>query len=317
MFDEIAAIWKQQLLAGGARQRRIDDHPLALYFGADEASKPVFFLITDVEPTFPRLSDVVVVEKGRREDGQWTVVLTLQAKALTEAFMGMCTELVRRSASASSNTAARAMFFETLQHWKELLAGRVPRRMTDEQIRGLMAEIWFAIEVLGAIRPASEVLLAWHGPYGSPQDFQTSDGAMYEVKSVHMGSRSIEISSVQQLDPPVEGPLTLALVNVEAVPASVTKARTLLSLVNEFKLRLGDDPKAADELDHRLKALALDLGDDYYAEKSYAMSGPRIYVVEEDFPRILRVDVPLAVDKLNYRVRIDGLEKFERKAIQA
>lgn len=314
MFDRVASMWKQQIAADAAGQRRIDTHPLALYFGANEASSPIFFLITEVEPDFPRLADVVSVERGRRDDGRWTIVLTLQNRDLTDAFIGMCVELARRSAVASNEFTARAIFFETLQDWKALLAGTVPKRLSKDQLRGLLAELWFALEMLGAELPLGDALLAWHGPYGAPQDFQTADGSMYEVKSVHAGSRTVEISSADQLDPRTPGSLSLVLVSVEEVPAGTLGHYTLQSLVDEFSRRLSGDPRSLGEFEHRLAALSLDTSDPSFADLAYAIGSPRTYSVVEGFPRISRANVPLAVDKLTYRLRIAGFEEFEKKA---
>ena len=311
MFDEIASAWRDEVAAGGARHRRINNHSLHLYYGASETSKPVFFLITEVEPRFPSLADVISVEQGRRDDGRWTVVLTLQRRALTEAFMGMCVELARRSAAVNDPATARVVFFETLDHWKALLAGNAPRRMSEPQIRGLVAELWFALRILGATMPLASALLAWQGPYGAPQDFQTADGSMFEVKSVHSGSRTVEISSADQLDPSAEGPLTLSLVGVDNVPAGTAGSHTLVSMVAEFQRRLGHDSDHLEELEHRLLALALDLTDGYYLGRHYSVSGPRNYLVEEGFPRVLRKSVPLAADNLTYRLRIEGFEAFK------
>ena len=221
-----------------------------------------------------------------------------------------------RSAARDSSTAL-AIFFETLHQWKALLQSSAPRRMPDQQIRGLVAELWFALNVLGENRPMAAVLLAWQGPYGAPQDFQTADGAMFEVKSVHSESTSIEISSADQLDPASGGPLTLSLVVVDEVPVGTPGSHTLVSLAAEFASRLQHNQYDLGELNHRLDALSLDLSDEHYGGRYYAVGQPRSFGVGEEFPRIVRANVPLAINRLTYRLRIAGFEAFEEKVEQS
>jgi hypothetical protein len=317
MFEDVIPVWKQFIQLDGAMQRRVSDHPLSLWFGSDASSKPIFFLITDVEPAFPRLADVVSVDKGRREDGRWTVVLTLQRPELADSFMGLCVELIRRAAVTSVEPTARSIFFATLDDWKNLLAGSKARELSREQVRGLCAELWFASHALAFRITAPAALIAWQGPYGAPQDFQVADGDMFEIKAIHSGSRSVKISSAEQLDPVSDGGLTLALVVVDEVPPGTPEAVSLTSLIREFRLAIEAGAGHIDEFEHRLDAIGLDYGDPAYGRDFYLIGNPRYFEVRDDFPRIARDSVPLGVAKVKYELEISSLSTFASSGVNA
>jgi hypothetical protein len=310
MYDDVRATWERLLSEGGARQRLIDHHLLHLYYGSDATSNAVFILVAASKPKVPQFSSVVSVDRGERGDGTWALVLTLQDRTYGDAFIGMCIELARRSNEALDADDSLAVFFHTLSQWKSLLSWNA-QLLSAEALRGLIAEIFFGLNVLSKAESAHAALVAWRGPYGAPQDFILSNGDLFEVKAAHTGARTVEISSVDQLDPSNDAKLTLAVVPVDDSLPGTPGSHTLPSLVSEFRLSLGVGNPAQDELDHRLSSLGVDIEDDYYKEHFFVVSPPVYFAVDGDFPRLRRTNVPAAVDKVTYRLRLSGIEGFK------
>jgi len=304
-------IWYNMLKAGGPRQRLLDGHPLHLYFGADAASKPIFFLITSEKPQIPEMSTIVTVERRERADASWAVVLTLQDRSYADAFIGMCMELARRSGESHDAGHAFLAFFETLNQWKALLRHGQAKRLSKEQIRGLVAEIWFGQEYLSDTYTPAEVLMSWNGPYGAPQDYRTPDGRLHEVKSVHGGSKFVEISSVEQLDPIDLAPLTLSLVAVEEIELPSVDSVSLVGLVEQLRAGLAQAAKPLENLEKRFAALGFDPSDESYADLHFVVGGLRSFDVTVGFPRLLREHIPLAVDDVRYQLKLAAIAEFE------
>lgn len=299
--------WKEMLKEGGPRQRLVDGHPLKLYFGANAASKPIFFLITKQRPDIPLFSSVVSVERGQRSDGDWTVVLTLQDSALENPFMGMCSELTRLSSLGEDNEDALKLFYATLRQWRAMLAIRPASKLSNEQLRGLIAEIWFAINSLSTVLTAEEVVLSWQGPYGAPQDFRLPNGFLYEIKAVHTNSRSIEISSPDQLDPIDGSPLRLVLVTVEETElANVGAVVSLASLISNYTELVQFSQTAHEGLTMRLEAAGYDPRDQEINDKLFAITGQRLFEISSGFPKVERKNVPVEVQKLVYSLSTSG-----------
>ncbi|MCP2031012.1 hypothetical protein L1277_001103 [Okibacterium sp. HSC-33S16] len=311
MFESLVQTWEEMLRTGEHGQRLIDHHPLRLYFGSDAGSRPLFFLITASKPQIPEMSSAVTVDRGERHDGSWTIVLTLQDKLLAPAFIGMCLEMVRRSANVTDESLALSQFFSALNQLRSLLDLKPKHRLSLEQLRGLAAEVWFATHVLFDSSAPSDVLVAWQGPYGAPQDFRLASGQMFEVKALHAGARAFDVSSVEQLDPTTKGTLALAAVVLEDASSATSGTFTLLTVLETFRTALIGDRKSLEGLDHRLSALGVETNDDFYANHHFIVSGVRFFDVTNEFPRLLREDVPLALENVTYRVRLAGISQLE------
>ena len=308
-FETFKSTWDVLISEGSARQRLVDSHPLHLYFGTDDASRAVFVLVTNSRPQVPQLSEAVSVDRGHRSDGSWTVVLTLLQNSLLDTFMGMCVELARRSSGGVTEDSALGLFFETLNQWR-LILGRNASRLSMEGLRGLVGELAFGRNCLFPHLSMADMITSWRGPYGAPQDFLLDTGELFEIKAVHSGARAVEISSADQLDPSPSAPLALVLIPVDECPPSAVGAISLPALLLSIRdlLKVGSTERS--NLDHRLAAIGLDESDDFYGEQHFQVGLERYFEVTAGFPRVLRQDIPVAVDKLTYRVRIAGLEQF-------
>lgn len=309
MYEDIRPTWLALLKEGGARQRLLDSHPLHLYFGSDANSKALFFLVTPNKPFIPELSSDVSVERGQRKDGSWTVVLTLLDVELTPTFITLCIELARHSQVAQSESQALILFFDSLHQWRALL--RIRRsRLSTEEIRGLVGELTFCLNYLTSVLTLEEALSSWQGPFGAPQDFALPSRELFEVKTIHTGGRSVEISSPDQLDPLGNNPLALVLITVDESESGDRSAVTPSHMVDQFRARLGQGSPNLEKLDQRLSAIGFDLADEFYREMYFAVSGARFYHVANDFPRLKREVVPASVDQVRYRLRIAGISDY-------
>jgi len=313
MFEDVKAVWTAMLAQGGARQRLLDGHHLHLYYGADTVSRPIFFLITRDRPSIPQLSKVVAVDTHERSDGSWIVALTLKGDLFADTFMGLCIELARQSNRGSNPEESLGFFTQTLEQWKEIFSRAGAKRLSLEQVRGLIGELSFALETLRSSLTPLELLNSWQGPFGTAQDFLLPSGELFEVKSIHSLSRWVKISSADQLDPLDTAPLALVVIPVEASAPDAKNSITLPTLVGSFRAIMEQVEGGAAALEQRLDLLGLDTLDDYYDGLHFTVAPPRFYDVSDDFPRIRRASVPTAVDQVVYRLRLSAIEPFEKE----
>jgi len=315
MYDQLRPSWQDLLAVGGSRQLLVGNHPLRIFFGADESSRPVFILVTEVRPPMLQLSEAVDVHLGDRGDGTWALALTLLNRSMVDTFIGMCLELIRRSGEANNASESLNLFFETLRQWRELLE-RDSHRLSVESLRGLVGELSFAINQLASELTAAEVVSAWRGPYGAPQDFVLSASELFEVKAVQIGARTVQISSTDQLDPTGVQAMALVLVTVSDSDLSNADCVTLSSLLTAMRALPGFGAAQNEELAHRLSAIGVDEADDYYAQRAFAVGLTSYFQVRAGFPRILRDSVPSSIDKVEYRIRLTGMRDFEVKVAE-
>jgi hypothetical protein len=312
MTESFVEGWRDLLSEPGATKKEVEyGQPIRLAYGADESGRPVFFSITSSKPGLPDLSNVVTVERGiRKLDGKWTLSLTLRDARLFEVFISLCDDLARRTARALSESQAIAALLEGVAEWKHLLRNIPDNRLSIEGIRGLVAELWFGFGELVNIYSPSDVVSAWTGPLGRPQDFNFPFGKACEVKSRYPDSKSIRISSAEQLDPK-DRVLTLAVVTLEPNqndPSVSVSLRTLVA--NAEQLLAGSDERIA-LLHAALDALGVDLLDDYYEDFWFRVVGSRLYSVGESFPSIRASNLAQGIVNVEYSLDLSAVSVHE------
>ena len=302
--------WLEVLKEGPGKQRKFEHHPLRLHFGSDQLSRPLLMLRVDDRPAAIRLGDAVSVEVLERVvQGEWSLVLTLLDPKLTDTFIDLCIDLADRSSAGSDEAEALTIFRRALEEFRDLLtAGRGPA-LSLEELRGLIAELWFALHVVAPASSAVEALIAWAGPLGAPQDFRFPDGSLVEIKAIHSEARAIKISSPEQLDPVNDSDLELVTIGLEECPPGTSDSVSLPGLMAEFKDELTQDPDRLEDLDRRLRALGV--AKTYQTlDTPFLVTASRRYEVTDGFPRIRRDAVALGIERLKYEIEIRAIRDF-------
>lgn len=300
--------WREDLAAGTAGVQLAEvDHPLELYLGASDLGMARLQVRTAEKPNLPHLSDVVVVDRAQISDA-WVLTLTLQDRRFEEVFIRLAIHVVDRTRSASSEHQALQVMDLILDQWKRLMTPAPLRRLGLDTLRGLVGELWFLIHRCADGRPFDQALEGWSGPLGAPQDFWFRESGFHELKSIGAGSRTVKITSAEQLD---EDQLELVVLLLPQVPEGSGNAVNLLDLVGRAKglLDLVDAP--ADDLEMRIKRMGVDLTDPYYAETWFEVRSLSTYDVPPDFPAIRASQLPLGVERVRYQVHLPAIEQFK------
>lgn len=311
MMNDPRNIWFELLRQGPDLQRRFENHPLRLHYGTDHLSRPILLLRLDQKPEPIKLGEAVSVEVGERvAQKEWALVLTLRDSKLTETFIDLAIDLADRSSSGADETQSLAIFRRALEEFHDLLAsGRGPA-ISLEELRGIVAELWFAIRIITPLTDPTAALIAWHGPLGAPQDFRFPDGTLAEVKAIHSEARSVKISSPEQLDPVDSDDLTLVTIGLEECPPSTPHSTKLPDLVTEFRDAFAGDPIRSADLDRRLRALGV-LRTFEMLDTEFLVTSTHRYRVDETFPRIRRSAVSLGIENLRYEVQLRSIRDHE------
>ena len=304
------SLWAELLAGVPDKQRKFENHPLRLHFGTDRLSRPLLMLRVDERPAKIRLGDAVNVEVGwRAAQREWAMVLTLCDSKLTETFVDLCIDLADRSNAGSDETQALSIFRRALEEFRDLLsAGRGPA-LSLEELRGLVAELWFALRVAAPKTTPEEALIAWVGPLGAPQDFLFPDGSLAEIKAIHSQARAIKISSPEQLDPVGDSDLDLVTIGLEECPSGTVGSVSLPELLSEFHDELTKTPDRLEDLDRRLRALGVSKTF-RTLDTPFLVTSSRRYEVTEGFPRIRRADVALGIEGVKYELEIRAIRDF-------
>lgn len=305
----LIAEWRSLLALGVSQHREFDPSmAIRMIYGSDEQGHPVLFTVSKRKPGQPDPSGAIEIERLRREsDGRWTLSLILTELRLFDVFVDLSLDLARRGSSAASEQEALDALIAGIDEWRGLFAVPPNDHMSEQVVRGVIAELWFGLNYLQAtgVSPRQAVL-SWRGPVGAAKDYLLPDGSAFEVKSIHADSRYVQISSAEQLDD-ATGPTTLVTIGLE--PIAIGGIR-LPDLYDGLLTSISDDTDTVKELRRRFSVLGVEPTDEYYAEFGYAIVSHRHYRVNGNFPAIKRSVLPEAIGTVNYQIALSSLREF-------
>lgn len=283
---------------------------LRLYYGRSVRGLPQFFVRCKKRPTVPEVSTSIHASLGQRQDGDWALRFELLDSKFTHTFMSLAWNLAVTSSAAATEEEAVSLFMAELAAWKRLLTFNASDRLTLSQIRGVYAELWFALEVLAGAVPLGVALDSWGGPMGAAQDYGSPLPTSFEVKSVYPETKSVRISSAEQLD--CSGPLELILVRLVDVPPELGIGETLPHIIERYLIALGNDEQRKGHFLELIQdSLRIDVEDDHYAQFYLSVAGYRRFQVHGHFPVIKRSLLDPSIGAVDYMINVAGLAEYE------
>lgn len=248
----------------------------------------------------------ISVDLRAGDKGQQHLVLTLERQVDRDLFEGLCRTLAFALEHATDSASSLAVSLAHIRRWKTFLAGR-SQHLSAEDVRGLFAEIVFLTELIDREMPSNAVVEAWLGPERSHQDFIFGNTAV-EVKSLSGAERSsIRISSEDQLES-LNDALFLRVYRLSNL-ADAAGARSLNELVTAVQALL-DKAEAIEAFDRKLVAHGYAPLPDY-DEPRFVVSDVRSYRVVDDFPRLMRSQLPTGIAKVAYDIRLETIAQYE------
>ena len=232
------------------------------------------------------------------------LVLAVDRQVDLDLFRGLCSTLTDSLEPVEDPAAALTVAQQHIKRWKLFLAGRVSGVLSQEEVRGLYAELTILRNVISA-RGEMEGLAAWCGPDRTQQDFVFDDTAV-EVKAISGQERnSVRISSEDQLES-LTGSLFLTVIRVATGSESGTSLNELVACIEQGL----SEPDAADRFVGKLASFGYAPMNEYDLPKFNVLE-TRFFLVEENFPRLVRSTLPQGVARVSYDLEIEALVPFE------
>lgn len=292
--------------------RRIpDDTAVPCFWGRDPFGNCLFIIELQGDHTAYYRKNVSTVHgievdlRSGRENGQ-RLVMALEQQADRDLFEGLCRTLVSALTHASDSASSLAVALTHIRRWKAFLSGRA-RRLSPEEVRGLFGELVFLSALLDRWSSTEDAVAAWLGPEKSHQDFIFGNVAV-EIKSLSGTERSsVRISSEDQLES-LNDALFLRIYRLSGMPEA-PNARSLNELVLQVRGRL-TAAAAIEEFERKLATHGYAPLPDY-DDPRFVITEELSYRVEEGFPRLVRSELPEAIMKVGYDIRLEGITSFE------
>ena len=282
-------------------------HPLDFYIGKDSDKKRLLLLVTLEAPPAIRNMRAIHIRTFKRDDGKWSLLLTLDSISLAPMFSLLCDDLIE----ASRNTglpAEKSLSFvlKRLTNWRKLLERELPGLLSENEIRGVCGELLFLhrlFEHLGK----SEAVAAWVGPKKADQDFQAPDSA-WEVKTIRPSAQRVTISSELQLQITTRD-IYLAVFELADCMAEESNAFTLNTLVDKVRNSLADDHDASELFEERLITAGY-IPRHEYDEPSLVERSLAVFAVAAGFPCITREMLALGISLVEYDLLLTACDNY-------
>jgi len=238
--------------------------------------------------------------------GRTRLYLQLVEGRYRQVFRALCGDVCKVMAGTSDESGAVRTFHRRLVRWQSFLQKHGPEGLSENERCGLFGELLVFRDLLLPRIAAGLVVRAWRGCKRAHQDFQFPDRAL-EVKTTRATIPDrISVSNVQQLDGEGMEHMFLTLVHVNQ---NETTGETLNQIVDSVRAALPDD--ARDLLEEGLEEVGYsDAHRDIYSTTRYQHLDLQHFEVRDDFPRLIRGQVPDGVKNVRYELSIDACRPF-------
>ncbi|MDP9895935.1 hypothetical protein J2W32_005035 [Variovorax boronicumulans] len=242
----------------------------------------------------------------RNGENTQRLVLTLARHVDRDLFIGLCDTLIASLLNVADSQVALAVSLAHLKRWKAFLAGRKARVLSEEEVRGLFAELYVLRLLYRQTLPHRIAVNAWCGVDDAHQDFIFENTAI-EVKSLSGRERnSVRISSEDQLEGLTDN-LFLMTVRLSDMP-DAEKALSLNGLVALIEQELNTS-EALEQFSGKIAGIGYAPLADYDAPR-FLVSATNSYRVTEEFPRLIRSQLPQGLVHVSYDVQLEAIEQF-------
>lgn len=211
---------------------------------------------------------------------------------------------------AQGDVPPKQIVERVLAKWRRFW-GEVPKTLlSQEQLSGLFAELWFLALWLAPNVGAHRAVERWRGPFGARHDFEWQ-GKSIEVKAASsMRGRIHHINGIEQLAPPENGELLLFSLGVRHEAGA---AQTLPGIIDACGTLFEAYPEALSHFEIGLARIGYSpVHDVEYAKMPLRVVEEALFAVRDDFPRVTETEfasgIPIGVEAFHYEINLNAFD---------
>lgn len=286
---------------------RIDGtHPLDWHIGYEDISQKSLLLLCDDEPESVPSSKSILSSFGQRGDGKWAIAFRLVRNENEEVFIRLCCDLIESSRTQANSRHGIQYAIKRYKQWSKLMEQQKNGLLSESDRKGLLGEIIHLQQCMAQGTSQQEAVTCWMGPEGADQDFIFST-IWHEVKATGIGSKTVSISSLEQLN--VAFPGLLVLYFVDKTAPNENASFTLLSKMAEIRDALKNNQTALNLFNEKLLRRGfIDVKE--YEDYWYRLSGTQRYKVDNTFPKLINSNVPSQIASAGYEISLNAIESW-------
>lgn len=235
------------------------------------------------------------------------LALSRQQNAPLPLFSLMTADLFTLLKSIAQNNGTRifSSFTARISAWQDFMKRDHSGLLSAEEEIGLIGELIILEDLITSGIAVSNAIESWAGPEDRLHDFVIGTGSI-EAKTTTSPTRFIaKIGSLDQLDNSLYAPLYIGAVRLIQVP----EGKTLPEFVSNIKDRTGNLAIFSCKL---IAAGYIDAMHSKYVRR-FLQKELSYRLVNDDSPRLTRINVPAAVIDAKYSLDIDSIPVVAKK----
>ena len=248
--------------------------------------------------------EILIRSTGQEKEGFISCIIQARSSDQNDVFSIVCEDILSVLEPCKNDEDYITTLEGRLNKWKDFFKNKSSKILTETAQLGLFGELWLIDTLLnvGFIN-ASEI---WNGPIHSAQDFQWGSLAI-EMKATKSNFiKSVPINSADQLSNKDYERLYLGVVRFSRADSDGMALHDLIETI-ERKL----DSSAQKRFKAKLQCLGYDeaLREEYV--NRFKFEEARFYDVCNDFPRLVRSELPKGVSHIKYDINLDYCEDYQ------
>lgn len=233
--------------------------------------------------------------------------IQLTDKNKIDIFSRLCQDIADRVTNAGEGESPFQIACRRLKKWQSLFSGRIRGVLTESEVQGLFAELCFLSELLDSeMFGQEEAVRGWKGPDRGQQDFILNDTAV-EIKSLIGQNRGkVHIASEDQLYSHLSR--LFLRVYLLAEVQGLSDGENLNSLIRRTLAKI-DSEYLKEIFETTLESAGyIDLPE--YDQPHFVIKDCYTYLVTDNFPRVIRVNLPVGIQSVTYDLLLAVIEPF-------
>ena len=302
--------------ASSVSGRRVDPElQWALYWAIDTDNGCLLILRHKAENRpegrLPNLQGLEIETRQPQSEDQELLVIRLKDNEQREIFYRLCLDIIEATRPAKSEADAIGRFLARTWRWHWLLRGGKDDKLSDEEQKGLIGELWLLHHHLIPKIGAMGSVQAWAGPLDAPKDFEIGRICIEAKAKRGAATPFITISTEHQLDTSGVDKLFLSVLEVNQSLGNNAKGISVTDMAKNILEDIQEkDAPAVALFEKKLLAYGFDWAHDY-SDSKWLLGANTLYEVTEGFPRITPGMYQAGVSKVRYSISLHDCEPFQ------
>lgn len=261
--------------------------------------------------TLPKLRGAECKHVFDHEESKGIVALTLRDPKLRDVFYTLCLDIVSAVRQAASQTDAVGRMMIRMWRWHHLLRGGGDERLSPEEQKGLIGELFVLDRILLPTIGARSALESWKGPLDGIKDFNIAQMAIEAKARGSAAPHQISIFSEFQLDPEGLDALFLFVAVVDTGLKDSVDGFTITQLADNVRADIEAADAGSTGLFESLLGSSGFRWEDDYSDSIWVHGQDRIYSVGDPFPKIVPAMLRDGVEHVRYSVTLDCCDSHQ------